>query len=199
MVDLNSQAVRGVFSDLLTRFLTPSWSIWTLSLCVVCSRIYSPKLTRTWSIWTLSPCVVPLKITRSISDPPIKIDSSENVCRFLSNLIAWFLTIVGNFLSQDEEPYVRVFSRICCLSSNHIILLTFIIWPTVCLGSMIRHDLISPSGTVLLPFFGWNTSNYCVPQPQNPAIQRQQWRAVWLVSFSDPPLWLVLTLSGIRI
>ena len=40
MVNLDSQAVRGLLPNLLTRFLTPIWSIWTLSLCVVYSRIY---------------------------------------------------------------------------------------------------------------------------------------------------------------
>ena len=63
------------------------------------------------------------------------------------------------------------------------------------LWSMICYGLISSSGTVLLPFLGWSTSNYCVPQPQNPAIQRQQWRVLWLVLFSHPSLWLVLTLK----
>jgi len=82
MVDLDSQYVRGLLSDLLTRFLTPTWSIWTLSLCVVCCRnlltqadphmVYLDSqsvrgllsnvltwfLTPTWSIWTLSLCVV---------------------------------------------------------------------------------------------------------------------------------------------
>jgi len=41
MVDLDSQAVRGLLSNLLTRFLTLTWSIWTLSVCVVYSQIYS--------------------------------------------------------------------------------------------------------------------------------------------------------------
>jgi len=41
MVDLHSQLVCGVLLNLLTRFLTPTWSIWILSLCVVYSRIYS--------------------------------------------------------------------------------------------------------------------------------------------------------------
>jgi len=82
MVDLHSQLVRGLLSNLLARFLTPTWSIWTLSVCVVCSRIHSLNsdthvvnldsqrvrgllsnlLTRflipTWSICILSLCVV---------------------------------------------------------------------------------------------------------------------------------------------
>ena len=73
--DLDSQSVRSLLSNLLTQFLTPTWSIWTLSVCVVYSRIYSPKLTRTWSIWILSRCVVSLKITRAISDPPLRLIS----------------------------------------------------------------------------------------------------------------------------
>jgi len=41
MVDLDCQTVRGLLSNLLTQFLTPTYLIWTLSVCVVCSQIYS--------------------------------------------------------------------------------------------------------------------------------------------------------------
>jgi len=42
MVDLDSQQVRDLLSNLPTRFLTVTWLIWTLSLCVICSQIYRP-------------------------------------------------------------------------------------------------------------------------------------------------------------
>jgi len=82
MVDLDSQIVRGLLSNVLTRFLTMTWLIWTLSLCVICSLISSPIsdhdmvdldsqdvrdllsnllarfLMVTWLIWTLSGCVI---------------------------------------------------------------------------------------------------------------------------------------------
>jgi len=82
MVDLDSQQVRDLLSNLLTRFLTMTWLIWTLSLCVICSQIYWPVsdsdmvdldsqrvrdllsnlvtgfLTVTWLIWTLRKCVI---------------------------------------------------------------------------------------------------------------------------------------------
>jgi len=35
MVDLDSQKVRVLLSNLLTRFLTVTWLILTLSLCVI--------------------------------------------------------------------------------------------------------------------------------------------------------------------
>jgi len=38
MVDLDSQQVRDLLSNVLTRFLTVKWSIWTLSECVICSQ-----------------------------------------------------------------------------------------------------------------------------------------------------------------
>jgi len=41
MADFDSQPVRGLVSNLFTRFLTLTWLIWTLSLCVLCSRIHS--------------------------------------------------------------------------------------------------------------------------------------------------------------
>jgi len=40
MVDLDSQIVRDLLSNLLARFLTVTWLIWTLSECVICSQIY---------------------------------------------------------------------------------------------------------------------------------------------------------------
>jgi len=40
MVDLDSQLVRDLLSNLLARFLTVTWLIWTLSKCVICSQIY---------------------------------------------------------------------------------------------------------------------------------------------------------------
>jgi len=40
MVDLDSQLVRDLLSNLLARFLTVTWLIWTLSECVICSEIY---------------------------------------------------------------------------------------------------------------------------------------------------------------
>jgi len=40
MVDLDSQRVRDLVTNLLTLFLTVTWLIWTLSLCVICSEIY---------------------------------------------------------------------------------------------------------------------------------------------------------------
>jgi len=146
VVDLDSQPVRGLLSNLLTRFLTPTWSIWTLSMWVIYSRIYSLDFWQRRGRFGLSACAwFTLESTHSISDtdmvnldsqhvhgllsnlltqadphmvnlnsqsvrsfsqnysrnfwPPIKIDFSENVCHFLSNLIASFLTIVGNFVS----------------------------------------------------------------------------------------------------
>jgi len=42
MVDLDSQDVRGLLSNVLTRFLTVTWLIWTLRTCVICSQIYWP-------------------------------------------------------------------------------------------------------------------------------------------------------------
>jgi len=82
MVDLDSQRVRDLLSNLLTQFLMMTWLIWTLSVCVICSQIYHPIsdddmvdldsqlvrdllsnlltlfLTVTWLIWTLSECVI---------------------------------------------------------------------------------------------------------------------------------------------
>jgi len=40
MVDLDSQDVRDLLSNLLILFLTVAWLIWTLSGCVICSQIY---------------------------------------------------------------------------------------------------------------------------------------------------------------
>jgi len=40
MVGLDSQIVRDLLSNLLTRFLTMTWLIWTLSECVICSQMY---------------------------------------------------------------------------------------------------------------------------------------------------------------
>jgi len=42
MVDLDSQPVRDLLSNLLTGFLIVTWLIWTLSKCVICSQIYRP-------------------------------------------------------------------------------------------------------------------------------------------------------------
>ena len=39
-IDLDSQRVSGLLTNLLTRFLTLTWLIWTLSACVVSSQIY---------------------------------------------------------------------------------------------------------------------------------------------------------------
>jgi len=82
MVNLYSQGVRDLLSNPLTRFLTVTWLIWTLSLCVICSQSTDPIsdhdmvnlhsqgvrdllsnpltrfLTVTWLIWTLSLCVI---------------------------------------------------------------------------------------------------------------------------------------------
>jgi len=40
MVDLDSQDVRDLLSNLLARFLMVTWLIWTLRLCVICSQMY---------------------------------------------------------------------------------------------------------------------------------------------------------------
>jgi len=40
MVDLDSQEVRDLLSNVLTQFLTMTWLIWTLRLCAICSQIY---------------------------------------------------------------------------------------------------------------------------------------------------------------
>jgi len=40
MVDLDSQDVRDLLSNLLTRFLMVTWLIWTLSKCVICFQIH---------------------------------------------------------------------------------------------------------------------------------------------------------------
>jgi len=40
MVDLDSQLVRDLLSNLVTGFLTMTWLIWTLSKCVICSQIH---------------------------------------------------------------------------------------------------------------------------------------------------------------
>jgi len=40
MVDLDSQIVRDLLPNVLTRFLTMTWLIWTLSMYVICSQLY---------------------------------------------------------------------------------------------------------------------------------------------------------------
>jgi len=40
MVDLDFQIVRDLLSNVLTRFLTVTWLIWTLRKWVICSQIY---------------------------------------------------------------------------------------------------------------------------------------------------------------
>jgi len=40
MVDFDSQRVRDLLSNVLTLFLTVTWFIWTLSMCVIYSQIY---------------------------------------------------------------------------------------------------------------------------------------------------------------
>ena len=69
MVDLDSQDVCDLLSDLLTRFLTPTWSIWTLSLCVIYSRMYSLNFWR-WHGWfgLSERAWFTLESTHSISD-----------------------------------------------------------------------------------------------------------------------------------
>jgi len=52
---------------------------------------------------------LPPESNHSTADSRIVDLDSENACRFLSNLTAWFLTIVGNFVSQDSEWEVRSF------------------------------------------------------------------------------------------
>ena len=71
MFDLDSQIVRDLFSNLLTRFLTVAWLIWTLSECVICSQIY----------------------TDPISDGDMVDLDSQDVRDWLLNQLTWFLTV----------------------------------------------------------------------------------------------------------
>jgi len=68
MVDLDSQPVRGLLSDLPTRFLTT-----------------------TSSIWTLRKCVVTLESTHSISDTDMVDLDSQSVRDVFSDLLTRFL------------------------------------------------------------------------------------------------------------
>jgi len=41
-LNVDSQIVRDLLSNVLTLFLIVAWLIWTLRLCVICSQIYRP-------------------------------------------------------------------------------------------------------------------------------------------------------------
>jgi len=43
MVDLDSQYVCDLLSNVLTRFLTVTWLVWILRLCVIFSQTYWPN------------------------------------------------------------------------------------------------------------------------------------------------------------
>jgi len=89
-----TQLVRDLLSNLLTQFLTVTWLIWTLSLCVICSQIYWPDFWP-WHGWFgLSACAwFALKSTDPISDHDMVGLDSQDVHDLLSNLLTWFLTV----------------------------------------------------------------------------------------------------------
>jgi len=94
MVDLDSQFVRDLLSNPLTRFLTVTWLIWTLSLCVIGSEIYWLDFWP-WHDWFGFSVGVwlALKSTDWISDHDMIDLDSQQVCDLLSNLLAWFVTM----------------------------------------------------------------------------------------------------------
>jgi len=103
MVDLNSQSVCNLLSNLLTWFLTVTWMIWTLSKCVIGSQIYWHNFWW-WHGWFgLLVCVwFALKSTDPISDcEMVNLDSqlvreldSQWVCNLFSNILTLFLTML---------------------------------------------------------------------------------------------------------
>ena len=58
MVDLDSQIVGDLLSNVLTLFLTVTWLIWTQIVRDLLSNLLNRFLTATWMIWTLSLCVI---------------------------------------------------------------------------------------------------------------------------------------------
>jgi len=94
MVDLNSQRVRDLLSDLLTQFLTTAWLIWTLSECVICSQTYWPDFWPWHGRFGLSGSVwLALQSINPISDCGMVDLDSQKVCDLLSNLLTQFLTM----------------------------------------------------------------------------------------------------------
>jgi len=94
MVDLDTQWVRELLSNLLTRFLTVTWLIWTLRKCVLCSQMYWPDFWQ-WHGWFgLSVCAwFALKPTDPISDGDMVDLDSQPVRDLLSNVLTRFLTV----------------------------------------------------------------------------------------------------------
>jgi len=94
MVDLNSQIVCDLLWNVLTGFLTMTWLIWTLSLCVICSQIHWPDFWP-WHGWFgLSVCEwLALKSTDLISDHDMVDLDSQQVRDLLWNLLTQFLTM----------------------------------------------------------------------------------------------------------
>jgi len=97
MIDLDSQWVCSLLSNLLTRLLTPTWSIWTLRLCVVYARIYSLDLWQWHDQFGLSGCAwFTLESTHSISDTDMVDLDSQPVRGLLSDLPTRFLTTTSS-------------------------------------------------------------------------------------------------------
>jgi len=94
MVDLDSQAVRDLLSNVLARFLTVTWLIWTLRQCVICSKMYWPDFWPWYDWFGLSVCVwFALKCTDPSSDHDMGDLDSQAVRDLLSNVLTGFLTV----------------------------------------------------------------------------------------------------------
>jgi len=94
MVDLDSQWVRDLLSNPLTGFLTMTWLIWTLRMCVICSQIYWQDFWP-WHGWfgPSGSAWFALKSTDRIYDCDMVDLDSQFVRDLLSYLLTGFLMV----------------------------------------------------------------------------------------------------------